>query len=49
MDAMRLEERAGAEIIELATIITLNALDGDPKLCANISKEVRKGGEGVRF
>ena len=43
------EKIASVEIIEFATIVTLNTLDGDTKLSANISEKVCKGGKGVRL
>ena len=40
------EECTGAEVVEFAAIIALDALDGDTKLGANVGKEI---GEGVIF
>lgn len=49
VDAMGQEEHAGAEIIELATIVALNALDGGAKLCADIGKEIGERRVSVRL
>jgi hypothetical protein len=43
------EESTGARVIELKTIITLDALYSDAELCADISKKVRKSRESVRL
>lgn len=48
MNAMGQEESACAEVIKLEAIVALNALNSDPNLCVDISKEIRKGGKGVR-
>jgi hypothetical protein len=37
---MRRKERAGVEIVELATIITLQPLDRDAKLCVDIGENI---------
>jgi hypothetical protein len=49
MDATAKEERAGAEVVDLATIVALNCLGGDAKLGGNISKKFRESKKGVRF
>jgi hypothetical protein len=46
MDAVREEENVG-RVIKLASIITLDTLDGVTKLRGHIGEEVREGGEGV--
>ena len=46
---MRQEERAGTEIVKLAAVVALDALNGDPELSANISEKVRQSGKGVRL
>ena len=49
VNAMGQEESAGAEVVELAAVVTLDSLNGDPKLCANISKKIRKCGKYLGF
>ena len=46
---MGLEERAGSEIIELATVVALNSLDGGTKLRAHVGEKVGQGRKGVRL
>jgi hypothetical protein len=46
---VREEESAGGGVINLASIITLDAPDGAAKLRGHKGKEVREGGEGVRL
>ena len=43
------EERAGLGIVEFTAIVALDALDGGAKLCANISKKIRKCGKCLGF
>ena len=43
------KERAGAVVVELATIIALDTLNGDTELCGNIGKEIRQGRESIRL
>lgn len=47
VNAVGQEECAGAEVVELAAVVALNSLNGDPKLCADISK--KEGSESVRL
>jgi hypothetical protein len=35
------EEGAGARVVKLTAIVSLDGLDGGTKLCGNISKEIR--------
>jgi hypothetical protein len=49
LNAMREEESARGGLIKLASIITLDALDGVAKLYGHKGKEVGGGGEGVRL
>jgi hypothetical protein len=46
LDAVREEESVGG-VIKLASIITLDAMDGVVKLRGHKGKEVGRGGEGV--
>jgi len=48
-DTMGEEKGARRGVIELATIITLNALDGATELCLHIREKVSQGGKGFRF
>jgi len=43
------EEHAGLGIVEFTAIVALDALDGGAKLCANISKKIRKCGKYLGF
>ena len=43
------EEGAGSMIVELASIIALNTLNGDTKLRSHIGKEIRQGRKSVRL
>ena len=43
------KERAGAVVVELATIIALDTLNGDTELCGNIGKEIRQGRESIKL
>ena len=43
------KERAGAVVVELATIIALDTQNGDTKMRGNIGKEIRQGGKSVRL
>jgi hypothetical protein len=47
LDVVREEESAGGGVIKLASIITLDALDGVAKLRGHKGEEVGEGGEGV--
>ena len=49
VSAMGEEEGAGAGVVKLAPIVTLDRLDGVAKLCGNKSKENRQGGKSVRL
>jgi hypothetical protein len=49
LNAMREEESARGGLIKLASIITLDALDGVAKLYGHKGKEVGGGGKGVRL
>jgi hypothetical protein len=49
LDVVREEESAGGGVIKLASIITLDVLNGAAKLRGHKGKEVREGGEGVDF
>jgi hypothetical protein len=49
VDTVGKEEGTGARVIELTAVVTLDALDGDTKLCAHVGEKVRKGGKCVRF
>jgi len=48
-DAIGEEKGACRGVIELATIVTLNALDGATELCLHIREKVSQGGKGFRF
>jgi len=39
-NTMREEERAGLRVVEFSAVITLDTLDGDAKLRANISEKI---------
>jgi hypothetical protein len=43
------EERVGQGVIELVAIVALDGLNRGAKLCAHISKNVRKSGKSVRL
>ena len=43
------EEGAGAGVVKLVPIVTLDKLDGVAKLCGNKSKEIRQGCKSVRL
>ena len=43
------KERAGAVVVELATIIALDTLNGDTEVCGDIVKEIRQGRESIRL
>ena len=43
------EERAGAGVVKLASIVALNCLDGGAELCPNIGEKVGQCGERVGF
>ena len=49
MSAMSQEERAGAEVMKLAAIVTLNCLDGGAILSGHMNKEVSQSREHVRL
>ena len=46
---MSQEERAGAEVMKLAAIVTLNCLDGGAILSGHMNKEVSQSRERVRL
>ena len=48
-NSVGLEERAGSEIIELATVVALNSLDGGTKLRAHVGEKDGQGRKGVRL
>ena len=43
------EEGAGSMIVELASIIALNTMNGDTKLRSHIGNEIRQGRKSVRL
>jgi hypothetical protein len=43
------EESAGAGVVKLVAVITLNSLDGNAKLGMHIGEEISKGGKSVRL
>ena len=49
LDAVGEEEGMGSMIVELASIIALNTLNGDTKLRSHIGKEIRQGRKSVRL
>jgi hypothetical protein len=49
MDAPREEERAGAGVIKLAPVVTLDGLHRCSKLCGGVGDEPGKCIESVRF
>ena len=49
LDVVGEEEGAGSMIVELASIIALNTLNGDTKLHSHIGKEIRQGRKSVRL
>ena len=48
-DTVGEEEWVGLRIVKFSAIITLDALDGGAKLCANMSKKIRKNRKSLRF
>ena len=49
LDTIRDKEGTGGGVIELTTIVTLDGLDGEAKLCGHPSEEVEERGEGIRL
>ena len=49
LDAVGEEESTGSVVVDLATIITLDTLNGNTELCGNIGKEIRQGRESIRL
>jgi len=49
LDAVGEEEGAGSMIVELASIIALNTMNGDTKLRSHIGNEIRQGRKSVRL
>ena len=49
LDAVGEEEGTRSMIVELASIIALNTLNGDTKLRSHIGKEIRQGRKSVRL
>jgi len=49
LDTVREKEGTGSGVIELPTIVTLDNLDGEAKLCGHPSKKVDKRGESIRL
>jgi hypothetical protein len=47
LDSVGEEEGAESVVVELATIIALDTLNGDTKQCGDIGKEIRQGGKSV--
>jgi hypothetical protein len=48
-DTMGEEERAGAGVVELTSIVTLHIFNGDAKLCFHIGEKMSEGRESIRF
>jgi len=48
LDTVR-EEGTGGGVIKLATIVTLDGLDGEVELCGHPSEEVEDRGESIRL
>jgi hypothetical protein len=46
---VREEEVAGGGVIKLATIVTLDGLDGEAELCRHPRKEVEERGKRIRL
>ena len=49
MDVVGQEERAGAGVIKLFAVVTLDCLDGDTELSLHMSEKVSEGGIRVRL
>jgi hypothetical protein len=49
LNAVGEEEGVRGGIIEFSSVIALDTVDGVTKLHENVGKEVREGGESVRF
>jgi hypothetical protein len=49
LNTVREEESSGGGVIKLATIVTLDGLDGEAELCRHPSKEVEKRGKRIRL
>jgi len=48
VDVVGQEERAGAGVIKLFVVVTLDCLDGDAELSLHMSEKVSEGGIRVR-
>jgi hypothetical protein len=46
---MREEESTRGGVIKLATIVTLDGLDGEAELCGHPSEEMKKRGKSIRL
>jgi hypothetical protein len=46
---VREEESSGGGVIKLATIVTLDGLDGEAELCGHPRKEVEERGKRIRL
>ena len=49
LNAVGEEERARGRVVELASVVTLNGLNGTTKLSGHPGEEVRRRLESVRF
>jgi hypothetical protein len=49
LGAVSEEERAGGGVVELASIIALDSLDGGAELCTCVGEKLRQCRESVRF
>jgi hypothetical protein len=49
LNTVREEESAGGGVIKLATIVTLDGLDGEAELCRHPRKEVEERGKRIRL
>jgi hypothetical protein len=49
LNTVREEEISGGGVIKLATIVTLDGLDGEAELCGHPSKEVEERGKRIRL
>ena len=49
LDTVREKEGTGGGVIELLTVVTLDSLDGEAKLCGHPSEKVDKRGESIRL
>jgi hypothetical protein len=46
---MREEENTESGVIKLTTIVTLDGLDGEAKLCGHPSEEVKERGKSIKL